>query len=285
MNSSHLGSRVQAARLSAGLTQQELCEQAGLSYSTLAKIERGAIKAPSIFIINQICQALGLTIEGLLSTGVTTVKQRARSSTKEVLAATPVSFVYCDINGVMVRFYQRAFAALAHTTNQPLDLVETIFWRYNDAVCKGEMSEMELNRVLAESLEAQVVDWRSLYVHAVEPITEMHDYVKSLVGRYKVGLISNIFPGFLQALKDAGKLPDISYDAEVDSSVVHEIKPHKHIYEIAEKRANANASQILLIDDTRANIIAAQEQGWRAIWFDSYHPAESVGDIEKILRA
>jgi len=41
-----LGQRLQKARQNAGLTQQELCQKAGLSYSTLAKIERGAIKAP-----------------------------------------------------------------------------------------------------------------------------------------------------------------------------------------------------------------------------------------------
>jgi transcriptional regulator with XRE-family HTH domain len=42
-----LGKTLQAARQKAGLTQQELCNQAELSYSTLAKIERGAIKSPS----------------------------------------------------------------------------------------------------------------------------------------------------------------------------------------------------------------------------------------------
>jgi transcriptional regulator with XRE-family HTH domain len=41
-----LGKRLQAARQKAGLTQQTLCQKAGLSYSTLAKIERGAIKSP-----------------------------------------------------------------------------------------------------------------------------------------------------------------------------------------------------------------------------------------------
>ena len=46
-----LGKHLQAARQRASMTQQQLCQKAGLSYSTLAKIERGAIKAPSIFTI------------------------------------------------------------------------------------------------------------------------------------------------------------------------------------------------------------------------------------------
>ena len=43
-----LGKAIQQARQNAGLTQQELCHKAELSYSTLAKIERGAIKTPSV---------------------------------------------------------------------------------------------------------------------------------------------------------------------------------------------------------------------------------------------
>ena len=275
---------MQAARLAAGLTQQELCEQASISYSTLAKIERGAIKSPSIFTIGQICQILGVSVEGLLSTAPQAIKTRARTGVeKHERPDEPITFIYCDINGVMVRFYQRAFAALAHSTNQPLDLVEQVFWRYNDPICSGEMTEVELNKILAETLEVPSVNWREYYINAVEPIVEFHTYITQLVSRYKIGLISNIFPGFIDALTDANKLPDIPYVSVVDSSEQHVIKPHREIYEIAERLAGAKAGQILLIDDTRANIIAAQQLGWRCIWFDSYHPNESIQDIERVL--
>jgi transcriptional regulator with XRE-family HTH domain len=57
---------VQQARLTAGLTQQELCELANISYSTLAKIERGAIKSPSVYLVDKIAKKLNVTIESLL---------------------------------------------------------------------------------------------------------------------------------------------------------------------------------------------------------------------------
>ena len=60
-----LGRRLQEARQAAGLTQQALCQKAELSYSTLAKIERGAIKAPSIFTIQSIAAALGTTVPSM----------------------------------------------------------------------------------------------------------------------------------------------------------------------------------------------------------------------------
>ena len=61
-----LGKQLQALRTKAGLTQQALCQLADISYSTLAKIERGAIKSPSIFTIQKIAEALGESLDILL---------------------------------------------------------------------------------------------------------------------------------------------------------------------------------------------------------------------------
>lgn len=288
MDSENLGESIQVARLNAGLTQQQLCEQTGLSYSTLAKIERGAIKSPSIFTINLICQGLGISIEKLLITGVKAESNKPKnglSKVKESLENTKIKFIYSDINGVLVRFYQRAFASLARDTNQSLDLVEQVFWRYNDAVCMGEMSELELNKILAESLEVDEVDWKNYYVSAVEPIKPSHEYLRKLSESYRIGLFSNIFPGYLDALIEAGKVPNLDYSIIIDSSQVHSIKPSREIYEIAENKAGVRGGEILFIDDTRSNIATAQQMGWRGIWFDSYHPEESIKDINQILTA
>ncbi len=264
------------------MTQQQLCEAGGLSYSTLAKIERGAIRAPSVFTISKIAVALGLGVEELLATEPNQKPSRAGSS-GETKSHHHTKFVYCDINGVLVRFYQRAFTALAHDSNQPLDLVEQAFWRYNDAVCKGDMSPEELERWLAESLEVETVDWRSYYVQAVEPIVEAQQYLAQLSKRMPVGLLSNIFSGYIDALFAAKKIPDLPYKVIVDSSQERVIKPQHEIYTIAEQKAGFTGNDILFIDDSRANIVAAQELGWRCIWFDSYHPNESIAEIQKIL--
>ena len=66
LNKKHLGQRIQAARQAANMTQQELCQDTGLSFSTLAKIERNAIKAPSIFTVQSIASALGITLDELM---------------------------------------------------------------------------------------------------------------------------------------------------------------------------------------------------------------------------
>src|SRR5438132_3936919 len=102
MDERALGKRLQLARKRAGLTQQELCQKAGLSYSTLAKIERGAIRSPSVFTVASIAGATGTNIDSLLglegqSPGTPALPAKKRSK-------SGVRFVYFDINGVVVRF-------------------------------------------------------------------------------------------------------------------------------------------------------------------------------------
>jgi transcriptional regulator with XRE-family HTH domain len=271
-----LGRSLQRARQAAGLTQQELCQRAGISYSTLAKIERGAIKAPSIFTIQNIATALGVALSDLLpqTNQPATIKQRAKSG---------VNFVYFDINGCLVRFFHRAFTKLATDCGAPADVIETTFWHYNDAVCRGELSLDDFNRQLASKIGLKTLDWKAYYLEAIDPIKEMHSLVAWAASLYDVGLLSNIMPGFIPAMQSRGDLPQVNYASIVDSSEVGAIKPEAKIYDIATRMANREPSDILLVDDSRANLMAAERKGWHVLWFDDYRPDESALRIRSAL--
>ena len=277
MNEEKLGERLQAARLQAGLTQQVLCQNAGLSYSTLTKIERGAIKSPSIFTIQNIASALGLSLDELL--GVTPTRRRPHARSK-----SGVSFVYFDINGCLVRFFHRAFTQLSQQTGAPADIVETTFWHYNDRVCRGEMTMTAFNHKLATELRTtEPIDWEQYYMDAIEPIPAMQELVRWAADNYRVGLLTNIMPGFVDGLMKRGLLPNIPYDAIVDSSVVKTIKPESKMYTQATLKARCPASEILLVDDSRVNLMAAEKHGWHVLWFDDYRPDESVDRVRSAL--
>ncbi|HUP26162.1 MAG TPA: HAD-IA family hydrolase [Candidatus Limnocylindrales bacterium] len=273
-----LGKRLQEARQKAGLTQQDLCHKAGLSYSTLAKIERGAIKAPSIFTIQAIAAALGLSLNELLGDLAPTVPPAKKYRSKSGLR-----FVYFDINGCLVRFFHRAFTELAQDTGASADLIETTFWHYNDAVCRGEMSLKEFNQTMAKQLGSDSLDWQKYYLAAIDPIKEMHDLVGWAEQYYGVGLLSNIMPGFIDAMLSAGILPNVPYTAIIDSSVVGAIKPEPKIYELAQAKAGVAPEEILLVDDSRSNLMAAEKFGWHVLWFDDYRPQDSIGRIKSSL--
>jgi FMN phosphatase YigB (HAD superfamily)/DNA-binding XRE family transcriptional regulator len=274
-----LGKHLQAARQAAGLTQQQLCHKAGLSYSTLTKIERGAIKSPSIFTIQGIAAALDVTLDALIGSAL---QQRKVPADSRGVSKNGVRFVYFDLNDCLVRFHTSGFTQLARDSGQPIDVVEAVYWKYDSQVCRGEVSLDELNTIWAERLGI-MVDWKQYYLSAVDKMPGIAELVEWVHKRYRAGILSNTMPGFIDALQAQSLLPALPYDAIVDSSVVHALKPEVKIYETAAAMAGVAPSEILLIDDSRPNLIAAEQLGWHTIWFDSYQPEASIEGIRATL--
>ncbi len=280
-NSKALGEALQQARKNAGLTQQELCEKADLSYSTLAKIERGAIKTPSVFTVKSIADVVGISLDDLMSAVVDPLPSYNQSQMRT--SKNGITFLYLDINGCLVRFFHGAFTQLSHETGIPSDVIESTFWHFNDAVCRGEMTMKEFNLQLAERFNLPEIDWTTYYMQAVEPIQETHDILTWASKSYRVGLLSNIMPGFITDMIESGLLPDIEYSAIIDSSEVGAIKPEEDIYKIAQGEAGVEASEILFVDDSRTNLMAAERLGWKVMWFDDFRPEESAAKIRQAL--
>ncbi len=195
-----------------------------------------------------------------------------------------IKFVYLDINGCLVRFFHGAFTKLSHKTGVPADVVESAFWHYNDAVCRGEMTMDEFNTELGARFGLDTFDWQQHYMDAVEPIVAMQEFTSWAGKHYKIGLLSNIMPGFIAQMIQTGLLPDIDYDAVIDSSQVGSIKPEDSIYAEAEKHAKVDPSEILFVDDSRTNLMAAERRNWKVLWFDDYRPEESAERIKQSLK-
>ena len=275
MDEKGLGKRLQSMRRRAGMTQQQLCQAANLSFSTLTKIERGAIKSPSIFTISAIAGALNMGLDELLGT--------KSKKEKHFTTRAGVSFVYFDVNGCMVRFYHRAFAQVARDYGVSPDLVEMAFLHYNSEACKGELSMHDFNRLIARRLGISELDWPKYYLAAVEPMPGMDQVVKWASEHYGVGLLTNIMPGLLGQLRKRKVIPDIDYDVVIDSSEAGLIKPDPAIFELAQTKADLPPERILLIDDTRENVAQAESMHWHVLWFDYAQPQESVDQVKMAL--
>lgn len=291
MDEKGLGQRLQEARKTAGLTQQVLCQRANISYSTLAKIERGAIKSPSIFTIRSIAVALGISLDTLIGLDVPAEAAAAAemqppvpaSPSQKSVSKSGIRFVYFDINGCLVHFFQQAFLRLATETGVSADIIESTFWLYNNDVCRGALPMEEFNRLSAERFGVASVDWEALYLDAVKPIEGMDELVRWTAEHYRIGLLTNIMPGFVLAMRARGLLPDVNYDVIIDSSEVGAIKPDLRIFEIANERAGVRSEEILFVDDSRPNIMAADQLGWHVLWSDDYHPDETIARIRSSL--
>ena len=276
MDEHGLGRRLQKVRRDAGLSQQDLCNQAGLSFSTLTKIERGAIKSPSIFTVIRIAECLGMGLDELLDF-------QAGSPVQKGCSRSGVRFVYFDVNGCLVRFYQRASARVAEDYGIAPELVEMAYLHYNDDICRGTMTIDDFNAAVAARLGLTDIDWPAYYLEASEPLLEMHETIVWAAQHYRVGLLTNIMPGMLEQLLALGKVPALPYDTIIDSSSVGTIKPEPQIFALAAAEAGVTPEEILLVDDTQANLIAAEKQGWHVVWFDYARPDESAEHVREVL--
>jgi len=54
-------------RTEKGWSQEKLAREAGISYQTLIKIERGNIKNPKIETLVKLAKALGLSVENIIN--------------------------------------------------------------------------------------------------------------------------------------------------------------------------------------------------------------------------
>lgn len=280
MDEKALGKRLQLARRRAGLTQQELCQKADIAYSTLAKIERGAIRSPSVFTVAAISMATDTPLEVLLQ--MKSGSSPAPAESKKV-SKSGVRFVYFDVNGVLVRFFHRAFSEIAKQSHDSADSIETLFWRHNDTASRGLMSMEEFNHTMGEALGLEGFDWPNYYMQNLEVMPGMDELVRWTSDHYHVGLLSNNLPGLMDRMRQDGIIPDAPYTAVVDSSKVGAVKPEPKIFETALQLAAVKPNEILLVDDSRANLVAADRLGWHVMWFDDFRPEESIEKVKTAL--
>lgn len=277
-----LGRKLQLARKRAGLTQQALCQKAGLSYSTLAKIERGAIRSPSFITVANIASATGTPLEDLVDLGAEGASFPAPTDAKK-RSKTGIRFVYFDVNGTLVRFYQRAFTQAARDLGVATDVVENLFWRYNDDLSSGRKNLEDFNRKISAELGSPEFDWHKYYMNNVQTMPGMDELLRWCAKYYEVGILSNNAPGFIDELKSKGLIPNIEFKTIVDSCKVGAVKPEAKIYEAAQELAAMEAGEILLVDDTRPFLTAADRAGWQVLWFDEMDPEDSITKIKSYL--
>jgi len=283
-----LGQVIATARKAAGFTQQALCHQSGLSYSTLAKIERGAIKTPSVFTIKLIADTIGMGVDDLLRQVTSEIPAPSRAlmapTGRKQVSRNGVRFVYFDMNGVLVRAaVTKACLHLSRESGVTPDVIETIFWQHNNDVCRGSMSIDEFNTILAERL-GMLVDWNKYYLDAVEATPGIAEFVGWVAENYHLGIVTNTFPDLVDRMFQRSILPAVSFDVVIDSSDVHALKPEARMFEVAAERAGVQPEEILLIDDDRLNLAAAGQMGWHTMSFDAYQPEDSIVSVSTALQ-
>jgi HAD superfamily hydrolase (TIGR01509 family) len=281
MDEKALGQRLQLARKRAHLTQQELCQKAGLSYSTLAKIERGAIRSPSVFTVANIARITNTPMGELLDLGQSAGPSAPMDTKKR--SKTGVRFVYFDVNGTLLRFHERAFTEISEESHTPVEIVESIFLHYDGAANRSSMDKEEVDKIIAGEIGLDDFSWERYYMRNVEATPGTDELLRWVAANYEVGILTNNWLGFTDILIEKHFIPDVNFTAIVESAKIGCSKPETKIYEVAQQLAGVSPNEILLIDDQQAYLYGAQRAGWQTELFNEADPSASIERIKLAL--
>ncbi len=107
------------------------------------------------------------------------------------------------------------------------------------------------------------------FIERFESNRKIHPIILSLKeASFKLGLLTNMYPGMLEGIQEANLLPQLSWDVTIDSSIVKMKKPELEIYKIAEEFSGYQPNEILFIDNLEENLKIPKERGWNTFLYD-----------------
>lgn len=113
--------------------------------------------------------------------------------------------------------------------------------------------------------------------------TSLSKLTSSLALKYKLGLLTNMYPRMLPLINKNNLIPQLEWDSVIDSSVVGVEKPDIEIYKLAEKKAKCDGNEILFVDNLEENLLVPQQMGWQTFLYDSVDPERSTQELVQQL--
>jgi HAD superfamily hydrolase (TIGR01549 family) len=201
-----------------------------------------------------------------------------------------ISFVYFDVGGVLLLDYSGTDKWLQ--MKRSLGVTEDLDEQF-DSIWKSHRSRIcidcDVDTIIPEFKEKvgiNIPDEYSMlsdFVNRFDLNPSIHDIALKSKEKYKIGLLTNMYPRMLSLIKEKKLIPELSWDSEVDSSVVGFQKPESGIFEIAEQMAQTDPSQIFFVDNSSEHVKAAQKSGWKTFLYDSQNPEQSSVELARIL--
>jgi FMN phosphatase YigB (HAD superfamily) len=203
-----------------------------------------------------------------------------------------ISFVYFDVGGVVMHDFSGS--TKWEDLEKELGIQEdkytdfTKFWdSYEPELCRGKDAE-DLLPFIKEQFGVTVPPIYSImrdgFVSRFEENRTIWPVVTEVQKTHKTGLLTNMYPGMLNAIHARKLLDDFIWDVTIDSSVVGFQKPDSEIYTIAAEKAGVDPSEIFFIDNSAKNIEGAQKAGWQTFHYDAADPKKASRDLMEVWR-
>ncbi len=199
-------------------------------------------------------------------------------------------FVYFDVGGVLLLDYSgtNKWVEMKRDLGVTEDLDEKfdqVWKRHRSRICIDcdvdnivSDFEKEVGIVIPENY-SMLAD----FVNRFEVNEGIWLVAQSVKEKYKTGLLTNQYPRMFNLVKEKKLIPDVDWDVVVDSSVVGYQKPEQAIFELAEKEANHDSSEIFFIDNSPEHLEGAKKRGWKTFLYDPQNVTESNKKLTEIL--
>lgn len=114
--------------------------------------------------------------------------------------------------------------------------------------------------------------------------TSIWPVVDAVAKKYRIGLLTNMYPRMLSALFEQKLIPPKeNWEIILDSSEIGFQKPDKRLYEIAQQVSGVKNEEILFIENSPEHLQAAQDFGWQTFAYDPQFPKESSRELMNVL--
>lgn len=202
-----------------------------------------------------------------------------------------VKFIYLDIGGVVILDFSQTnklheLACAIGVTANNFDAFKKLFAQFEPSICIGKRNLFDFTKKAKELLNLDIQDNHDMlgeFVNRFEKNQSIHNALNKLRSKFKLGLLTNMYPNMLKRIGTKGILPRVEWDVVIDSSVVGLRKPQNEIYKLAESKAKVNPENILFIENSTSNIEAAKQLGWQTLLYNPSNTEESNKKIYNLI--
>ena len=201
-----------------------------------------------------------------------------------------IKFVYFDVGGVVILDYSKTnkwneMLAGLGIPEETKPGFNQLFDEHEDKICVGEDINIfveEAKRKLGLSFQSNY-DMTKDFVNRFEVNKPISRLIIKLKKDFKLGLLTNQYPGMLSMIIERGLIPEVDWDVIIDSSLEKIRKPDPEIYLLAENKAKADPKSILFVDNKQNLLEPARQRGWQVFEYDPSNPETSTTRLQSFI--
>jgi len=203
-----------------------------------------------------------------------------------------IKFIYFDVGGVVIDDFSgndswRELKTELGVKPEQKDAFDEAWYPLEHEVLVGRDIET-LIPVFIEKFKLNLPDNYSLlngFVSRFKANPPIWPIIKFAKERAGVGLLTNMYPGMFEAIRERNLLPPVKWDVVLDSSIEMLKKPDKKLFELAELRVKVSGKEVLFIDNSIGHIKEAEAFGWQVYYYDSSDHKDSCAKLDKYLKS